>query len=317
MKAASSLCGLLIALCCMPVSAQPMAATHMLDGAAELLWPACEPVSWQRGALTSALQIELQTVDQEERAGGWRLAIEGDCADVDSAPTLRVATSERALERRLSLADIPSPLRARALALALTELLRAALAPSSPVVATPQSEAAPRALQPTAADASPGTTLALRPGLRVFFAHRDVTFGAELTLQLQRWTLGVAGFVGVYADPIGSARVGVIEALLGYRLLAERIGAFSFTGGPRIAAGASFGSAISAADALMSSATVLAWDAGAELGIDVDVGAGISLGLHAVGGYAGGGRFVADSRVLAQTAGVFVGAALGLAASWN
>lgn len=310
MKAASSLC-VLVALCCMPVRAQPMAATRMLDGAAELRWPACEPVSWQRGALTSALQIELQTVGRPERSGVWRLAIDGDCADVDSAPTLRAATSERALERTLSLADVPSPLRPRALALALAELLRAALAPSSPVVA------APRALQPTAADASPETALALRPGLRVFFAHRDVMFGAELTLQLQRWTLGVAGLVGVYADPIGSARVGVIEALLGYRLLATRSGAFSFTAGPRIAAGASFGSAISAADAMMSSATVLAWDAGAELGLDADVGAGISLGLHAVGGYAGGGRFVADSRLLAQTAGLFVGAALSVAASWN
>jgi hypothetical protein len=64
-------------------------------------------------------------------------------------------------------------------------------------------------------------------------------------------------------------------------------------------------------------AALFAWEAGADVAASYELGADWSLGVRGSTGYAAGARFKADDRVLAEPAGIYIGAALIVAAAWR
>jgi hypothetical protein len=116
-------------------------------------------------------------------------------ATLDVGVRVDVAAPERTIERQVSLADLPAEARARALALAVAELMRGVAEPPPPVEVVP----APPPVQP------PATPRLLLTGnvageVRRHFAHGTTLWGPRLGLALSRGRLQLTLDAGAAAS---------------------------------------------------------------------------------------------------------------------
>jgi hypothetical protein len=317
-----------------------------------LLLPACELPGLAASELRSALALDL-------RDGQLGLAPPGELApasdvlvsfstpcDGSSSLALRAEYGGERYARTIDLGELPPPQRARALSLALTELLSLfrhpsepppgavveappAVAPPAPVAAPAAPPPAPPAPKKEPAQVAPTTAappsdraparedverpwqVALAPELRFFQA--SPLWGARALVRY-RGLSGGASFVTTSTSvPAGAVVTRTAHALVGYAVPVWRADTTRLEAGARLGAGRTFFSASASASNRAADAQDVYLDAAAGLRGSFRLAPRWSAGLGVELGYASGPIGYADNEEVARTSGVFAGAAFDIA----
>jgi hypothetical protein len=201
--------------------------------------PACVPAAWAKG-WAELLRVELAGDGIDVRAGagdesGARVHVEGACDAAATEVTLAFASGDRRETRKLSLAGTDAVARSRVVAIAMADLVRAAMADAKAKGATAaapmtldvrvhveERAPAPAALLPpagipaaaTAADSRRAMLGVWVAGETRLFAQGSGLFGGRLGLELPLSDHVAVVVDGAVAGGEGSDPLGTIDATL-------------------------------------------------------------------------------------------------------
>lgn len=319
------------------------ALAHAQRAELALVLPNCPGrEAWQREVRELfELELHVELAAQAPDAALPRLSVDQPCNAPGGDALLRFHDPRSGADqtRMLSLRDTPPELRARVLALALTELLRSQQSLAAETdQPPPQPSAAERAAAPVPEQASdpaarltptphvdqparaaatpqrgPSFALSLGPTLEVYFAHGSLLYGAELSATWWRLHLGVLGSLGTNGDAaLGSAHYRRVHGFLSFDIARLPFGAWIWAAAVRGALGGTFASADAQSSAAPARASDLSCDGSLETWLALRVADAWAAKLRSNLGYAFGPRYLADSRVLADFSGLFLGLALEL-----
>lgn len=329
-------------------------------------WPAslmldvttCDPGTLDARALEHAIGAELETdgaieisTDSAASPNAALLSIRVGCdATLTADVVLKSARTGRERQRSLGLSDVDPTARGRALALAISELVRSdwpeldqnasASSNENPAAARnsskeakpgepkPAQNAAPSAEPARLTSAVPSPTgdvapaagprsvhspfnFALAAKTRWFVDYASVGFGAELGPDFDALRLRAETLFTNKQDSLGSAWLGSAALCVGYRVFDARYGALSLTGYPLAAVGATWATGTAQAPTIKSDPAIALY---ADLRLLLE--ARLSTSKHSPLlsleiGRASGLLARAGERVLGATGGFFVGASAG------
>jgi hypothetical protein len=313
-----------------------------------LVLPNCPGhAAWQRevrALFELELQAELSAQTGRPDAALPSLSVEQACdSNADALLRFRDPSSGATHTRVLSLRDAPPELRARVLALALSELLRShwapaadsgAPAPASAATSVAADTSKPKEVArdlalgrvPTPRPAAPlqltehvrapragEFALSLGPSLHVFFGNGSCLYGAELSLSWWRLSLGMLGMLGTKRDDtLGRAHYRRLHGFLSFEVARLALRDWTWAAAIRGALGGTFADSDARSSAVSSHGSDLSYDGSIETWLALRFADGWSAKLRANLGYALGPRYLADSRVLTDFSGLFLGLALDL-----
>jgi hypothetical protein len=314
-----------------------------------LLLPACELPGLGPSELRSALALDLRDEHltlappgELSPSSDVLVSFETRC-DGPSTLALRAEHQGERHARTIDLGELPAPQRARALSLALAELLSlfehpatppadieapaaaepapavtpapAPAKPAAPAVKAPPkvAPAAPPLAPPPAADRAPARRqssrqwqVALAPELRFF--QTSLLWGARAVLRYRGFSAGAVILTTRTAVPAGSVVILTPHAVLGYSLQLWNSEAAELDVGPRLGAGRTFMNATASSSGRAISAQDVYVDAAAGLRYSFRIAPRWSCGFSAELGYASGPIGYADDQEIARTSGLFAGA---------
>jgi hypothetical protein len=322
------------------------ALAHAQSDELALVLPNCPGrEAWQR-EVRELFQLELHVELSSQAPDGAlpMLSVEQPCNAPSADALLRFRDPRTGANhtRVLSLRDAPPELRARVLALALSELLRShwslaaeggqetpppsaaeKTAEETPTHPTEKREPAPapaprpHADQPTKPAPTPARerqfALSLGPSLHVYFAQGSLLYGAELSLSWWRLSLGVLGSLGTNADSaLGRASYRRVHGFVSVDIARLALGDWTWAAAVRGAFGGTFASGAAQSTVSSAQASDVSYDGSLETWLALRIADGWAAKLRANLGYAFGPRYLADGRVLADFSGLFLGVALNL-----
>lgn len=293
-----------------------------------LLLPACElpgvPASELRRAVALDLQAEglgLAPAGELSPGRDVEVVVEAACPTPDEL-TLRAERGEQRPSRNFLLSELPPEQRARALSLALTELVSLVRNPppaAAPEAPPPEPEAVPppRLLPapspPPAAVVSPKSELPRAPrrfrvgvALEARFFDGTTLWGGELWLAHSRFRYG-AGLLTAQSDTFsGSVWTRLVQASAAYAFpLLGNPGGSALESGPRLGVGHTFMSVQPSPFAVAHDARDWYFDAAWGARYSAAVSKSFELGLGVELGYGRGPIGYADDLVVARTSGAF------------
>src|SRR5262245_5184673 len=184
--------------------------------------PACETAPVSVDAFVDALRVELAGRqphccvvgpgdDAAADAVKVTLSIEPcDASTEEIGVLVDVAQPPRALQRQVSLADLPPEARPRALALAVAELIRSATGSLQPEAPPPPPEPPPAAAPPRHI----GLAGSVAGDVRRHFAHATTLWGARLGLSLAygRWHATVDAGAAANRTDVDAGNISILLA---------------------------------------------------------------------------------------------------------
>jgi hypothetical protein len=309
----------------------------------------CTPSALDLPAAYAAAALELGLGAAKRDAGSDEGGVELEAAlacehGVKARLTLRTADSSAA--RTITLDDTNERDRARVLALALAELVRAewrwvTTGKSDDAEAPPGDQrltgadahresagdaarnerdvAAKNAAADDAADvpvggerSADGLRLEALGRVRALFEGRNLTYGGAAGVRWHRWSAGVEALFGTVRAKLGTATGGVADARVAFELLRLVRGRFHLSAEPGVAAGATWLSG-RAASPTVQVANATRWYADARLALRAELLLRpLSPTLSLEGGRAAGFAATEGGRTVGATGGWFAGGALGV-----
>jgi hypothetical protein len=295
-----------------------------------LLLPACERAGLSPTELREAVSLDLRDENltlapagELSPASDVLVRLGAACSD-DGPVTLQAEFGAEQRTHQVDIGELPTPQRARALSLALAELLsqfdHPQAAPSSaadePLVPAAPPASVPvrhEAASPHVTDVRPGPKpaamprrwqLGLAPELRIF--RVTSLWGGRARVRYAGWALGLDVLTAHVSALPGSVTTLLAHGSFSYSftLLGSAEGSL-LEGGPRLGAGRAFMHADASGSARASDAQDVYLDAALTAGYSLALSHAFRLGVGAEVGYASGPIGYADDRVVARTAGGF------------
>ncbi|WP_236519703.1 hypothetical protein [Sandaracinus amylolyticus] len=280
---------LALALACTALTIAPrVRAQH-----AEVVMPACAPSWWDEAGLRDAVDVELRGASARVE-----LEVEAPCED-GVVVVAHVHDDDRALMRRIELADVAPAMRARAIAMALASVLaqprEVVVAPreDGPAAAASRARvelgdpvATEPAIVPTAVDAPVGLVLA---GVAALAPASSSVWGGPRAGVLARiapplhLVAGVEALFTTRGDPLGEVRGTWIHGAIGAGLEAS-LAPLRLGGSLALGLGwAQLEGEGSSSDVIArrSDGAILTFDAGLRGALDLDRAIAIVLGVEA------------------------------------